>query len=114
MKTSPRTGRKVRGSETGRPIMALLDLLGRRWTLRVIWELRDARLTFRQLAAACGDISPTVLNTRLRELRDAALVEDEGGEGYGLGARGRELVASLVPLVGFAEKWARELPRDAG
>jgi len=29
----------VRGSRSGRPIMALLDLLGRRWTLRIIWEL---------------------------------------------------------------------------
>ena len=29
----------VRGSRTGRRIMALLDLLGRRWTLRILWEL---------------------------------------------------------------------------
>ena len=37
--------RSVRGSRTGRPIMALLDLLGRRWSLRIIWELREASLT---------------------------------------------------------------------
>ena len=34
--TSPKPGRRVRGSSTGRPIMALLDLLGRRMTLRIL------------------------------------------------------------------------------
>jgi len=39
---SPLPGRAVRGSRSGRPVMALLDLLdllGRRWTLRLLWEL---------------------------------------------------------------------------
>ena len=36
--------RTVRGSRSGRPIMALLDLLGRRWTLRILWELREQAL----------------------------------------------------------------------
>ena len=39
--TRPIPGKPVRGSKTGRPIMALLDLLGRRWALRVLWELRN-------------------------------------------------------------------------
>ena len=52
--------RAVRGSRTGRPIMALLDLLGRRWTLRIAWELRDGPLTSRALRTACDDASPTV------------------------------------------------------
>ena len=68
--------RTVRGSATGRPIMALLDLLGRRWSLRIIWELRDDRsLTSRALRTACDEASPTVLQTRLSELREAGLVE---------------------------------------
>ena len=50
--------------------MALLDLLGRRWTLRVIWELRtDAEPTFRELQQLCGDISSSVLAARLRGAR---------------------------------------------
>ena len=65
MARTPRPGRPVRGSRTGRPIMALLDLLSRRWTLRVIWELRGGRLTFRALQQACGGVSPSVLNERL-------------------------------------------------
>ncbi|MDD9934438.1 MAG: winged helix-turn-helix transcriptional regulator [Myxococcales bacterium] len=48
--------------------MALLDLLGRRWILRILWELRKARLTFRALRAAGDDISPSVLNARLADL----------------------------------------------
>src|SRR6202035_4396571 len=71
-KSTPLPGRPVRGSQTGRPVMALLDLLGRRWALRILWELRDgSALTFRQLQARCGDISSSVLNDRLRELREA-------------------------------------------
>src|ERR1700716_2079675 len=65
----------VRGSRSGRPIMALLDLLGRRWTLRIVWELREQPLTSRALRAACDEASPTVLQARLSELRQAGLVE---------------------------------------
>jgi DNA-binding HxlR family transcriptional regulator len=67
----PKPGARVRGSRSGRPIMALLDLLGRRWALRILWELRDGPRTFRALRLACDDASPSVLNARLRELRDA-------------------------------------------
>ena len=55
--------------------MALLDLLGRRWSLRVIWELRDGPLSFRETQARCGAISSSVLNDRLAELRAAGIVE---------------------------------------
>jgi len=89
--------------------MALLDLLGRRWTLRVLWELRDAHLAFRALQAACGGISPTVLNTRLGELRDAGIVELDPELGYGLSRLGRELVERFVPLVAWSERWARQV-----
>ena len=104
---TPRPGQPVRGSRTGRPIMALIDLLGRRWTLRVLWELRAARLTFRALQEACGGVSPTVLNARLRELRESRLVEADGGLGYGLTPLGRELVQELLPLVEWSRRWAR-------
>jgi DNA-binding HxlR family transcriptional regulator len=67
--------RAVRGSTSGRPIMVLLDLLGRRWTLRIIWELREKPLTSRALRTACDEASPTVLQARLSELRDAGLLE---------------------------------------
>jgi DNA-binding HxlR family transcriptional regulator len=105
--------RAVRGSRSGRPIMALLDLLGRRWSLRIIWELRDDRsLTSRALRAACDEASPTVLQTRLSELREAALVELMSGDGYRLTAIGKELVESFLPLQHFAERWSKAIVKD--
>lgn len=87
--------------------MALLDLLGRRWTLRILWELRDTPATFRELRERCDDLSPTVLNTRLRELRDTGIVELDGGAGYQTTARGAGLLRALEPLNAWATQWAR-------
>jgi len=75
-----RQGRPVRGSTTGRPVMALLDLLGRRWTLRVLWELRDGPVKFRELAQRADAMSQSVLSRRLNELETACFVmSDEDG-----------------------------------
>ncbi|MEQ8269037.1 MAG: helix-turn-helix domain-containing protein [Parvibaculum sp.] len=104
---TPRPGRRVRGSATGRPVMALLDLLGRRWVLRILWELRDKPLNFRELQSACGGLSPSVLNGRLAELRETKIVELLPNEGYSLTRLGRELLAQLTPLTVWSEKWAR-------
>jgi DNA-binding HxlR family transcriptional regulator len=87
--------------------MQLLELLGRRWAMRVLWELRDGKLSFRSLQEACGGVSPAVLNERLKELRDARLVELIDGEGFGLSALGRELLEKFSPMVGWSERWAR-------
>lgn len=86
--------------------MVLLDLLGRRWTLRIIWELRDGPLTARALRTACDEASPTVLQARLAELRAAGLVDHAVGRGYGLTCQGREFMAAFMPLYDFAERWA--------
>jgi DNA-binding HxlR family transcriptional regulator len=103
----PVIDRPVRGSASGRPIMALLDLLGRRWALRVIWELRGGPLVFRELQSRCG-ISPSVLNTRLAELREALIVE-AGDDGYQLSARGVELLQLFEPVSDWARDWAETL-----
>src|SRR5260370_11346148 len=98
--------RAVRGSKSGRPIMALLDLLGRRWTLRILWELREQVLTSRALRAACDEASPTVLQARLSELREAGLVELAGTSGYGLTPLGPEFDENFLPLHLFPERWS--------
>ncbi len=100
--------KKVRGSRTGRPIMVLLDLLGRRWMLRIVWELRDEPRRFRALQEAIG-ASPTVINTRLAELREAKLVELDDAAGYRLTVLGRELLRLFLPLHVWSEKWAEAL-----
>ena len=96
----------VRGSTTGRPIMAALDLLGRRWTLRVLWELRDGPLGFRELQARCDGMSSSVLRTRLVELVDERLVA-QTDEGYGLTRIGAELGDAIAPLNAWAVRWRR-------
>jgi DNA-binding HxlR family transcriptional regulator len=102
---TPMPGRPVRGSTTGRPIMALFDLLGRRWALRVIWELReDPGPTFRVLQARCDSASSSVLAERLRELGEAGLVTHDG-RGYALTAQGHGLLERLVPLDEWAASW---------
>ena len=101
--------RAVRGSRTGRPIMALLDLLGRRWTLRILWELREGPLTSRALRTACDEASPTVMQTRLTELRDAGLIELLAGDGYGLTGLGLDLNETFLPLHRFAERWSKQM-----
>lgn len=104
---TPKPGRQVRGSRTGRPIMAVLDLLGRRWALRVIWELRDDTLTFRDLQARCDSMSPSVLNQRLGELREAGVVKVMPGGGYRLTREGISLLYALAPLDDWAKRWGR-------
>lgn len=98
--------KRVRGSATGRPIMTLLDLLGRRWTLRIVWELRDEPRRFRELQDLIG-ASPTIVNTRLAELRAAKLVELDEATGYRLTALGSELLRLFLPLHLWSEKWAK-------
>jgi len=85
--------------------MVLLDLLGRRWTLRILWELRDGPLSFRSLQSACERVSPTVMNNRLRELREAELVELREAEGYALTEIAEELGELLIPLDEWAKRW---------
>ena len=104
------TSRTVRGSRTGRPVMTLLDLLGRRWSLRILWELREQSLTSRALRTACDEASPTVLQARLSDLRQASLVELIPGDGYRLTALGRELQENFLPLYRFAERWSQRKP----
>jgi DNA-binding HxlR family transcriptional regulator len=98
--------KRVRGSSTGRPIMVLLDLLGRRWVLRIVWELRDEPRRFRDLQDSIG-ASPTIINTRLAELREASLVELDEAAGYRLTALGQELLRLFLPLHHWSEKWAK-------
>ncbi|OFX02404.1 MAG: transcriptional regulator [Alphaproteobacteria bacterium RIFCSPHIGHO2_12_FULL_66_14] len=100
--------KRVRGSRTGRPIMVLLDLLGRRWVLRIVWELREEPKRFRELQDAIG-ASPTIVNSRLAELREAKLVELDADTGYRLTPLGKELLRLFLPLHLWADKWAKAI-----
>lgn len=104
--TTPKPGKPVRGSQTGRPIMALLDLLGRRWALRILWELREETIGFRVLQERCDSMSPSVLSQRLVELQEADIVRQSEQGMYALTPEGLHLLQALAPLNEWALRWA--------
>jgi len=104
----PSLGTPVRGSKTGQPIMVLFDLIGRRWSMGILWNLSDKNCTFRELQARCDSVSPTVLNTRLKELRAVGLVTN-AENGYALTQAGHELYSHLEPLGAWAKNWTKEI-----
>ena len=109
MNDFPAPGKPVRGSRSGEPIMALFDLMGRRWAMGILWALnKQGPSTFRELQAYCDGLSPTVLNTRLKELRAADLV-DRGEGGYHARPLGCELYELLVPMGKWAERWGQAI-----
>lgn len=88
--------------------MAALDLLGRRWALRLLWELRRGPRGPRELLASCPGLSSSVLYVRLRELAAAGLVVGGATDGYALTPRGSELGRALDPLDRWARRWAED------
>lgn len=104
----PKPGMPARGTRTGRPVVVLFDLLGRRMALRILWELWRAGLpmTFRELQRS-AETNPALLNVRLKELRAARLLTP-GPDGYVLTNEGRSLALVLLPVSKWASKWAGE------
>lgn len=103
----PKPGVPVPSSRSGRPVVLLLEILGRRGALRIGWELRDGALGFRELQRRAEISSPTLLTQRLREAVElGAVMKDEDGR-YVLTRHGRELVDILDPLDEWAKRWAR-------
>jgi DNA-binding HxlR family transcriptional regulator len=80
----------------------LFDVLGRRWALRLVWEMDEDASTYRELASRVPDMSTSVLTDRLRELRAVGLVEH--ADGYRLTSTGRELRAQLGSMRDWAER----------
>lgn len=101
-------GKPVRGSKTGQPIMVLFDLLGKAWSMGVIWQLQGGPYTFRELQERCGSISPSILNSRIKDLKEANIIE-RTLDGYQLTGRGHELVKALSPLGCWSMRWAKEV-----
>jgi DNA-binding HxlR family transcriptional regulator len=91
--------------------MAALDLFGRRWTLRVLWELRTGPHGFRPLQRLCDDMSSSVLGERLTELEEVRLVDRTTDGHYELTPLARELLDALAPLESWARRWEATLLR---
>jgi DNA-binding HxlR family transcriptional regulator len=88
---------------TERPVEGVFDLLGRRWALRLVWELRRSTRSFSELRERTG-ISPSVLSARLDELSAAGVLERAADRRYQLSGRGRELARILYELNRWAER----------
>jgi DNA-binding HxlR family transcriptional regulator len=101
MKENSKAGKKL---STNRPIMVLLDVLGERWSLRVLWELRDGRLTFRKLRERCDNVSPTSLNKRIKQLRHHKWI-DNIVVGFGYSEWGEVLSEHLIELSKWSDRW---------
>ena len=99
----------LRAAQTSGPMARALEFAGRRWALRIVWELRAGPLSFRGLQTACGNISPSVLAGRLHELGSQGIVEHISRLGYRLTASGERLFQVLVEL----NKWSALLPKDS-
>ncbi len=92
-------------------VIRLFDLLESRYAMRVIWALSDGHpQTFRLLQDSVGGVTPNTLNTRIKELRAARLV-DHSGHGYRLTTQGAELARRLNDVQQFASKWAHQQAR---
>ncbi len=87
--------------------MAAMDLLGRRWSLRILWELRAEPLGARELLSRCDGLSSSVLYDRLRELTDALLVRQTEESTYRLTSLGQSVGLALEPLDAWSKKWDR-------
>jgi len=94
--------------------MAALDLLGRRWALRILWELRDGPLGARELRERCDRMSSSVLYQRLGELADSGLVEQDDADRYQLTPIGTALRTAIAPLDSWASTWATRQAKTTG
>ena len=97
--------------QTQPSMLALLDLLGRRWALRILWELRQQPATFQELHRRCDFMSTSVLAQRLTELRDSQLVEKDQAGGYALTESGARLLTRLDGIDEWTQEWARTIGR---
>jgi DNA-binding HxlR family transcriptional regulator len=88
--------------------MALFDLLGRTWAMGVIWQLQGGPYTFRALQERCESISPSILNSRIKDLSQAGIVE-RSVDGYCLTAKGEELIGLILPLADWSFDWAESV-----
>jgi DNA-binding HxlR family transcriptional regulator len=93
--------------------MAAMDLLGRRWALRILWELRDGPIGARALRTKCDGMSSSVLYDRLRDLQASGLIERTSGDEYALSRVGASLGTALKPLIAWSETWAQALRQSS-
>ena len=98
------------------PVELTLDVMGRKWQPRILWELRAGPRRFNSLMHAVTNVSHKVLTQQLRSLEHDRLISRRVVDGharsveYSLTEFGRTLRPSLNALA----KWAKEHHRQVG
>ncbi|MFI5781922.1 winged helix-turn-helix transcriptional regulator [Nocardia sp. NPDC051570] len=83
---------------------AVMELLGQRWMLRVLWELEPGPLGFLELRRRMGNCSSSMLSARLHTLQNAGLTVQRADKSHELTAAGTELARALEPLWEWADR----------
>jgi len=92
------------------PVAATARILGARWTLEIIHNLRERR-RYCELQARLGNINPTLLSRRLKFLEQEGIVrriefpDAPRHVEYELTEKGRELLPILDQLAAWAGRW---------
>lgn len=95
------------------PVAKSAEVLGNPWSLLIVRELLLGSTRFTALQKGMPRISPTVLNTRLKELEEHGVivkrpVSGQRGHDYRLTPAGRELAPVIESLVVWGMRWARD------
>ncbi len=97
------------------PVRAALAILGQKWVPRIIYELRDDKRRFNELAEIVGGCNSRTLRDRLRGLEDLGIVQREivatmpPWVEYELTTMGRELADALTALEEWGHRYLEEL-----
>jgi DNA-binding HxlR family transcriptional regulator len=108
------TERKSYGQFCG--LARSLDRVGDRWALLIVRELLLGDRTFRELEAALGGISPSLLTRRLTQLTAEGIVERNEAPRrsksveYRLTDAGRSLDRVIVELIRWGSRWMLDGP----
>lgn len=99
------------------PVAKSAEVLGDSWSLLIVRELLLGSTRFSTLQRGMPKISPTVLNTRLKDLeRNGVIlrrpVSGQRGHEYRLTPAGKELAPVIESLVVWGMRWARDELRD--
>lgn len=95
------------------PIAKSAEIVGDPWSILIVREMLLGSSRFNVLQRGLPRISPTVLNTRLKELEERGVIvkrrlHGQKGHEYRLTAAGRELSAVVEALAVWGTRWARE------
>ncbi len=95
------------------PVAKSAEILGDPWSLLIVRELLLGSSRFNALQRGLPRISPTVLNTRLKELEEHGVLvkrrlNGQRGHEYRLTPAGRELSTVIEALAVWGMRWARD------